>query len=165
MKKFLLLSVLSIALCTQFGCSKSSSTTACTNATVESEDAKMLAYISANSITATKHASGMYYQIITPGTGVTPTSSSRVFVKYSGYTTDNKVFDSQADPTKTNWVLATLIAGWQIGIPLIKPGGKIKLVVPSTYAYGCAGAKDANGNIVIAPNSILVFDIELIDVQ
>jgi FKBP-type peptidyl-prolyl cis-trans isomerase FkpA len=165
MKKFLLLTVLTIALSVQFGCSKSSTSTACTNATVESEDAKMLAYISANNITATKHSSGMYYQVITPGTGVTPTSSSRVFVRYSGYTTDNKVFDSQTDATKTNWVLATLIAGWQIGIPLIKPGGKIKLVVPSAYAYGCAGAKDSGGNVVIPANSILVFDIELVDVQ
>jgi len=51
-----------------------------------------------------------------------------------------------------------LIAGWQIGLPLIHKGGEIKLIVPSSLAYGC-------GNGPLPANSILYFDIHLVDVQ
>ena len=51
------------------------------------------------------------------------------------------------------------IEGWKIGIPLIKKGGKLKLIIPSALAYGC---NDISG---IPGNSILFFDIDLIDVQ
>jgi FKBP-type peptidyl-prolyl cis-trans isomerase FkpA/FKBP-type peptidyl-prolyl cis-trans isomerase FklB len=52
-----------------------------------------------------------------------------------------------------------LIKGWQIGIPLMKKGGKATFYVPSELGYG------GNDMGAIPPNSILIFDIELIDVK
>jgi FKBP-type peptidyl-prolyl cis-trans isomerase len=53
-----------------------------------------------------------------------------------------------------------LIRGWQIGVPLCKVGGKIRLVIPSNLAYSIRtrAAK-------IPPNSILVFEIEVVDAK
>jgi FKBP-type peptidyl-prolyl cis-trans isomerase FkpA len=149
--------LLSIAFCvvlalTVAGCNKSDKA-GCTPAA--EIDAKMLAYISANGITATKHSSGMYYQIITPGSGATPTINSNVQVTYVGKFTDNTSFDSGT----TSFPLNGVIEGWQIGIPLIKKGGKIKLIIPPGLAYGC---NDYRG---IPGNSILVFDVDLLDVK
>lgn len=136
------------------GCSKSSK--GCVPTTSAEDDVKMQAYITANGITATKHASGLYYQIIDPGTGANPTLSSTVTVKYTGKLTDNSVFDSSTGAT---FILGNLIAGWQAGIPLIKKGGKIKLVIPPYLGYGC----EANGPL--PQNAVLFFDIELLDVK
>jgi FKBP-type peptidyl-prolyl cis-trans isomerase len=49
--------------------------------------------------------------------------------------------------------------GWQIGIPMMKEGGKAKLLIPSQLGYGSSNLG------VIPPNSVLIFDIELIDVK
>ena len=136
------------------GCSKSDK--GCTPTSATEDDAKMQAYITANSITATKHSSGMYYQIITQGSGAAPTASSTVVVKYSGMFTNNTVFDSS---NSLEYPLAQLITGWKIGVPLINKGGKIKLIIPPYLAYGC----EANGPI--PGNSVLIFDIELLDVK
>jgi FKBP-type peptidyl-prolyl cis-trans isomerase FkpA len=92
-------------------------------------------YLAASSITATRHPSGLFYNIITPGTGGTPGQTSPV-----GFT------------------LGGLIAGWRIGIPLIKTGGSVRLYIPPSLAYG----NQAVGNI--PANSILIFDIELTNI-
>src|ERR1700753_4419358 len=80
------------------------------------DDAAIQAYIKANNITATKDPSGLYYQVITPGTGNYPTANSLVTVSYSGKLLNGTVFDSgniQSSP------LSGFIQGWKIGIPLI----------------------------------------------
>lgn len=100
----------------------------------------------------------MYYQIMSPGSGPTPTATSKVYVTYTGKRMDNVIFDQSASPVAFN--LGGLIEGWQIGLSLIKKGGQIRLIVPSAMAYGCTGNQP-----VIAPNSVLYFDINLIDVQ
>jgi FKBP-type peptidyl-prolyl cis-trans isomerase FkpA len=136
------------------GCSnKNKEETGCT--TAEEDDAKMQNYINANGITATKHTSGMYYQIIEPGSGATPTMSSTVKANYTGKFTNNTSFDGGT----ASFPLGGVIAGWQIGIPLIKQGGKIKLIIPPYLAYGCY---DYSG---IPGNSVLIFDVELLEVQ
>jgi len=137
------------------GCGKSDK--GCTPTTPAEDDAKMQAYISANGITATKHASGMYYQIIDPGTGATPTLSSTVVAKYTGKLTDNTEFDKS--DTGVQFPLGGVIAGWQIGIPLSKKGGKIKLIIPPYLAYGCPPYNGLPGN------AVLFFDVELVDVK
>lgn len=135
------------------GCSKKDKDGGCTPAA--ELDAQMQAYITANSITATKDPSGMYYQIIVPGSGATPTINSTVSVTYAGKFTNNTAFDSGT----ASFLLSRVIEGWQIGIPLIKKGGKIKLIIPPYLAYGCSDY------MTIPGNSILVFDVDLLDVQ
>ena len=132
---------------------------ACVNKTVQSEEAAILAFASANGITAVKHSSGMYYQVISPGSGAVPTLTSTVFVRYTGKFTNGNVFDSQTNSAATGWQLGGLIPGWQLGIPLIQKGGSIKLIIPSSLAYGCQGRG------TIPANAILYFEIDLVDVQ
>lgn len=131
---------------------------ACRNKSIESEDAAMQALAVANGMTATRHSSGLYYQITNPGTGVNPTTTSSVSVKYTGKLANGTVFDQQTNPTAL-YPVNGFISGWQVGLPLIKEGGSIKLVIPSALAYGCIQQG------IIPANSILFFEIELVDVQ
>lgn len=154
MRKILLLVVICMAVLLS-GCLKD---TTCQNKTIESEDAAMQSYAAANGISATRHSSGMYYQILSQGTGPAPTSSSVLLVKYTGKLTNGTVFDSRTT-SPVSLTLPQVIAGWQIGLPLIQEGGVIKLIVPSSMGYGCASVGS------IPSNSILYFEIELVDVQ
>lgn len=153
---FIILPTLILAL--NIGCSKNNNNN-CTTITPQSEQAQIIAFANANGITATGHSSGLYYQIIDPGSGITPTLYSKVYVKYTGKLINGTVFDSQTDASQTGWSLNNLITGWQVGLTLIQKGGSIKLIVPSSLAYGCLGSGP------IPPNSILYFEIELVDVQ
>ena len=127
-----------------------------------SEEQAVLNYITANSITATKHGSNMYYEILNPGSGSSPTLCSSVLIKYSGKLTNGTVFESQNSAV---FVLGSLIEGWKIGVPLVKKGGQIRLYIPPTLGYGTTDVKDGNGNIIIPGGSVLIFDITLTDFQ
>lgn len=151
-KNLILFAVLSPILFMS-GCIKDKS---CLGKTIESEEAAMLNFAAANGITAIKHASGLYYQVVSQGSGATPTLASSLSVRYTGKRMDGTQFDQATTPV--TFSLANVIAGWQLGLPLINEGGTIRLIIPSSYAYGCEG-KGA-----IAPYSILYFEIELVDV-
>lgn len=103
-------------------------------------------------------ASGLQYKVLAEGTGKTPDVSSTVMVKYKGTTIDGTVFDEQKEPIALP--LANIIPGWTEGLQLMKEGGKVMLYIPSDLAYGEMGA----GN-KIAPNSTLIFEIELVSVE
>jgi FKBP-type peptidyl-prolyl cis-trans isomerase FkpA len=123
------------------------------------------AYLTANSLTATQHSSGFFYNISVPGSGSNATPCSIVTVKYTGRLTNGTIFDSFTAATGTTFQIGQLIAGWQKGIPLIQKGGKIRLYIPPTLGYGASPVFDNIGNISIPANSILIFDIELLEVQ
>lgn len=127
-----------------------------------SEEQAVQAYLSTNSITATKHSSNMYYEILNPGAGTAPNLCSSILIKYSGKLTNGNIFDSQNSAV---FELGSLIEGWKIGLPLIKKGGQIRLYIPPTLGYGTVNVKDSNGNIIIPSNSVLIFDITLTDFQ
>jgi FKBP-type peptidyl-prolyl cis-trans isomerase FkpA len=116
------------------------------------DDGAIQAYIKANNITATKDPSGIYYQVITPGTGSYPNINSLITGSYSGKLLNGTVFDS--GPI-SNAALSGFIQGWQIGIPHINTGGRILLLIPSALGYGNA----ANGSI--PANSVLIFTVDL----
>lgn len=137
------------------GCTKDKG---CKPVPPESEFAAIEAFINAQGINATRHPSGLYYEIIIPGSLNKPIVSSRVFVRYIGKTFDGNIFDQQSNPGNTGWPLSTLIEGWKIGIPLIGKGGKIKLIIPSALAYGCQGSGES-----IPADTPLYFEIELFD--
>lgn len=138
----------------------------CSPKTVASESPEIQAFAAANGISATVHASGLYYEVLDPGAGATPSLNSKIAITYTGKFLDGTTFDERLvpnndpDPTSDNapWRLGDLIEGWQIGIPLIQKGGHIKLIVPSAMAYGCTGFRSIPGN------KILFFDINLVDV-
>ena len=109
-KYFLLLSVLFLGLAS---CKKDSFNAAKQAAT---DDALIKTYIAQNNITAIKDPSGVYYQVLTPGTGAYPTVNSNVTVSYEGQLLDGTVFSPTSSLTSS---LVSLIAGWQYGIPHI----------------------------------------------
>jgi FKBP-type peptidyl-prolyl cis-trans isomerase FkpA len=124
----------------------------------ETDDALIVDFIAKNSIVAVKHSSGIYYQIINPGSGnVNYTSNTSVSVTYEGRLLNGHVFDKSA--STATFALGGLIQGWQIGIPLIQKGGRIRLIVPSTLAY----KNEARGSI--PANAVLDFTIDLFNAQ
>jgi FKBP-type peptidyl-prolyl cis-trans isomerase FkpA len=123
------------------------------------EDALIRDFLTANNITAQKDPSGLYYQILSPGTGLTPLTTSTVKVGYTGRLLTGFVFDQATTASPLSIPLTSVIQGWQTGVPLIKQGGKIRLFIPSRFGYGTSGSGGS-----IPGNSILDFDIELIEV-
>lgn len=122
------------------------------------EDEKIITqYISDHQLKANATGTGLYYVITSQGTGAQPNSASNVRVLYKGYLTSGSVFDqSQGSGYITN--LSNVIKGWTEGIPYFKKGGKGILLIPSALGYG----SQAVGSI--PANSVLIFDIELLDV-
>ena len=105
--------------------------------------------------------SGLQYEVIEAGEGDKPTAENEVTVDYEGTTIDGKVFDSSyARGEKISFGLGQVIKGWTEALQLMSVGSKWKLIVPSELAYGEAGAGQ-----MIAPNSDLVFVVELISIN
>ena len=109
--------------------------------------------------TAIKHDSGLMYEILRKGNGKSPKSKSRVKVHYKVLLIDGTQMDSSYErEKKAELELVRMIPAWSIGLPLMKEGGKYRLVSPPSLAY-----KD-NSDGRIPANSTLVFEIELFDV-
>ncbi len=140
------------------GCNKSNNGQACTDVSPASEESQIVAYCNANSITYTKDSSGIYYQIIDPGTTPKPILTSTVSTIYTGKYLSGAIIDQSTTPYTAP--LNNLIQGWQIGLQLIGKGGHIKMVVPSSLCYGCYGVPVSD----VPPNTIIFFDITLVDV-
>lgn len=105
-------------------------------------------------------ASGLQYEVIQEGTGTKPTSKNTVKVHYTGTHADGKVFDSSIERgMPAEFPLEGVIPGWTEGIQLMSKGAKYKFYIPSALAYGPYGQPDGG----IAPDEMLVFDVELID--
>ncbi len=116
-------------------------------------------FITKNNIPAIRHQTGVYYQIIEPGAGSAVFSANTsVSAKYTGRLLNGNIFD-QTSNNAISFKLGGVIPGWQIGVPLIQKGGKIRLLIPSGYGYGDQKVSS------IPANSVLDFEIELVDVQ
>ena len=100
---------------------------------------------------------GLFVVIDVPGSLEKPTASSTVTVDYRGYLLNESVFDSSFGKTPLTIGLNQVIRGWTIGIPKFGRGGKGKILMPPSLGYGDRGQ---NG---IPANSVLIFDVELID--
>ncbi|MDB5112764.1 MAG: hypothetical protein JWR67_3878 [Mucilaginibacter sp.] len=145
MKKYFLL--FSILIITLSACNKNQVT-----AQAAVDEAKIQAYMKANNIQATKDASGIYYQVITPGTGPYPIATSTIKYSYIGKYLNGQQFDQGSSYSS---VLNTTVQGFQLGIPHINAGGRLLLIVPSALGYGSAGSGS------IPANAVLVFTIDL----
>ena len=116
-------------------------------------------YIASNSLTTQMTASGLLYVIEEEGTGNTPTSDQAVILKIKEYLLNGDlIFDSGDSP-----FVATLsslpIPGLRESTGLLKKGGKGSFILPSNLAFG------ANGSGNIPPNTPLLFELELLDIQ
>ena len=113
--------------------------------------AQMIAFCNNNGITYTIHPSGILYQIITPGDSTKPNLCTSLTMTYTGKLMTGIIFDSNT----ITYALRELIVGWQIAVPLIGKGGKIKMVIPSSLAYGVEGRPG------IPSNAPLYFEMSL----
>jgi FKBP-type peptidyl-prolyl cis-trans isomerase FkpA len=149
MKRFLFLLVIII---TAFSCKKEKTDYTETDRQIIQD------YIASHSLTNVKStSSGLYYVIEKEGSANHPTSSSTVTISYTGTLTNGTVFDLTADGYPATISLNSVIQGWREGIPLFGRGGKGMLLIPSALGYG------NNANSGIPANSVLIFEIELID--
>lgn len=104
--------------------------------------------------------SGLQYTVMTEGTGRKPSADDVVQVHYRGTLIDGTPFDSSYDRGEpTEFPVSRVIAGWTEALQLMAEGSKWQLVIPANLAYG----EQAMGG-VIAPNSVLVFEVELLKV-
>jgi FKBP-type peptidyl-prolyl cis-trans isomerase FkpA/FKBP-type peptidyl-prolyl cis-trans isomerase FklB len=104
-------------------------------------------------------ASGLQYQVIKEGSGATPKATDTVKVHYRGTLIDGTQFDSSYERNEpAEFPLNGVIKGWTEGLQLMKVGGKNKLFVPSDLAYGPQGRPS------IPPNSVLIFEVELLEI-
>ncbi|MCB0193714.1 MAG: FKBP-type peptidyl-prolyl cis-trans isomerase [Anaerolineae bacterium] len=107
--------------------------------------------------------SGLKYYVIEEGTGASPESGQMAVVHYTGWLEDGTMFDSSLSRGRTFSFpvgVGQVIPGWDEGVASMKVGGKRQLVIPADLGYGENGAGDA-----IPPNSTLIFEVELIDIQ
>ena len=158
-RKLFFIIALPLLMC---ACKKSTSpTNDCVNTGIPTtaEITVLQNYLTANAINATFDSVGFFYQVVSSGAGISPTASSTITVQYTGKLLNGTVFDSNTTPAGFSSPLSGLIAGWQLGLPLIKKGGSINLYLPPSLGYGCY----ANGPI--PGNSSLIFNITLLDVQ
>ena len=106
-------------------------------------------------------ASGLQYQILTSGSGKSPSITNRVKCHYTGMLLDGTVFDSSVQRGEpAEFGVNQVIAGWIEALQLMKEGDKWRLFIPSDMAYGARGAGNS-----IPPHATLIFDVELIEVK
>lgn len=108
--------------------------------------------------TFTKTSSGLYVKDVPAGWGSVPADTGdTVTVDYTGYLTDGRIFDaSRANGgTPVNFIVGVsqLVAGFQEGLVGLRVGGKRRLILPPSLAYGRVGTAS------VPPNAILIFDI------
>lgn len=121
------------------------------------------AYLAANKakpgVVTTK--SGLQYKVVKEGKGASPKPTDNVTVHYRGTLIGGKEFDSSYKRGKpATFPVGGVIPGWTEGLQLMKPGSKYQFFIPSELAYGFEGQGED-----IGPNSVLLFDVELISID
>lgn len=105
-------------------------------------------------------SSGLQYEVLKEGTGKSPKSTDNVKCHYEGRFIDGTVFDSSYKRgTPAVFALNQVIRGWTEGLQLMKEGAKYRFTIPYQLGYGPYGTSG------IPPYSVLIFDVELIEVQ
>ena len=104
--------------------------------------------------------SGLVFKIENPGQGEKPNANSTVAVKYTGRHLNGESFDASGD-TPATFNLNGVVPGFREGLMQIAKGGKATLYIPGNLAYGPEGMPQAG----IGPNEMLVFDVELVDIN
>jgi len=105
-------------------------------------------------------ASGLQYEVVQEGKGPSPAAADTVKVHYTGTLIDGTKFDSSYDRKEpAEFPVGGVIKGWTEALQLMSAGAKFKLAIPSDLAYGPQGRPG------IPPNSVLVFEVELLEIK
>jgi len=115
------------------------------------------------SASAVTTASGLIYEDLKVGDGVTAASGDTVSVNYTGWLADGTKFDSSLDrgqPFEFTLGLGNVIAGWDEGVTGMRENGTRLLIIPPELGYGSTGS-----GTTIPPDATLTFEVQLIDVK
>ncbi len=163
MKKLLLLSLIVIVIFVS--CSKSNNCTSLPPSTIAStvEVQNLQAYLANKNITNATNLNGMFYTLDNAGSGTSPNLCSSIGITYKGSfingINDGAGFDSSLVNPRV-FTLNSLIAGWQLAMPLVKLNGSITLYIPPSLAYGVKGNPPA-----IPANSYMKFTLNLLSLN
>jgi hypothetical protein len=122
------------------------------------EHETILAAIKEGKFDTTGSTNGVYYKILQEGSGDFVNPNDTLVLNYKGQLLNGFVFDETKTGPAT-FPLKRLIRGWQTGLPFCRQGGKIRLIIPSSLGYSIRNLG------VIPPNSILLFDIEVLEIK
>lgn len=106
-------------------------------------------------------ASGLQYEVLKEGEGASPTDSDVALVMYKGTLRNGTQFDASQQPTPLP--VAGMIPGFTEALKLMKKGGKYRLWIKPELGYGAEPRRDPQGREVIPANSLLVFDVTLLE--
>ncbi|MCE3294430.1 MAG: slyD [Crocinitomicaceae bacterium] len=122
-------------------------------------DKKIKHYLEKSPVKYRKSESGLYYFIEKEGEGEYIKPTDEVSFVYQGKLLNGTIFDGENRKKPVTFKVKKLIMGWQEAMLYLKKGGKIKLIVPPQLGYGDYSLDD------IPPNSVLLFDMEVTDVN
>ena len=106
-------------------------------------------------------ASGLQYKVIKSGAGESPKLSDTVKVHYQGTLIDGTIFDSSIQRGQPiSFPVGRVIPGWVEALQLMKVGDKWQLFIPANLAYG-----EQSPTPAIPPNSVLIFEVELLGIE
>ena len=104
--------------------------------------------------------SGLQYRVLRSGSGPSPRPENQVRVHYRGRLENGKEFDSSYRRGRpATFPVNGVIRGWTEALLLMKEGDKWELTIPPELGYGSRGVKNA-----IPPDSILIFEVELLEI-
>ncbi len=138
-------------------CNKSTDGSSCVGVSPDQDSTALLQFAGMHGITAMHDSSGIYYQVLSSGYGPEITDTTTIRVMYTGKLMNGTIYDSVGDPGTQPYPLNQYIEGWRIGLPKIKKGGHILLLIPSALAFGCRGSLDGK----VPANSPLYFDVSV----
>lgn len=134
---------------------------AAVRAKLEQERTLIEQYLQEHDLQASPLDNGMYYIETKAGTGNSPQTGQTCVMNYTGTFLNGDIFDTSVGrgPFEFPLGMGNVIQGWEIGVAMMKKGGKAILVLPSSLAYGERGAG------TIPPNTPLVFEVELLAIK
>lgn len=132
--------------------------------TYSEEDKKMLdtkieTYLKKDKTPYQKSESGLYYHIEKEGDGEYIKFTDEIRINYQGKLLNGQIFDGEHKKNPISFKVADLIEGWKEGMLYLKKGGKTKLIIPPYLGYGDYDLEK------IPPHSVLIFDVEVVDVK
>ncbi len=132
--------------------------------TYSEEDKKTLnnkieTYLKKDKTNFQKSESGLYYFIEKEGEGEYIKFTDEIKINYQGKLLNGQIFDGEHKKNPISFKVADLIEGWKEGMLYLKKGGKAKLIIPPYLGYGDYDLEK------IPPHSVLVFDVEVVDVK
>jgi FKBP-type peptidyl-prolyl cis-trans isomerase FkpA len=120
---------------------------------------KIESYLKKDTTHYQKSESGLHYFIEKEGTGENIKFTDEIKINYQGKLLNGHIFDGEHKKNPISFKVADLIEGWKEGMLYLKKGGKAKLIIPPYLGYGDYDLEK------IPPHSVLVFDVEVVDVK